>query len=297
VLGAAATLNHNRAATHGAPNGNPKEDKQVSNSSKYRFLSLAVIAAMSIALAACGGDTGGGASATMSNADLLKAAATNMKNAKSYHLDLSGTAAGQTISMNGDIDVAGNKSNLTIAAAGMNISAVTIVSDTYLSTDGGKTFTKTDPSSNPVSGLGSFTKMWDSFKPADIDKAASALKDASPANDTIDGATTKHITANAQDLSSLSSAAGSGGVMTGTIDIWVSTDTNPTVRQMKVNGTSSGQAINFNMKWSNINQPVTITAPPASSGGGSAPAAVPTTDTSGGSGTGGTADMTPTPGQ
>lgn len=271
----------------------------MSNNSKYRFLSLAVIAVMSIALAACGGDSGtGGNASSMSNGDLLKAAAANMKTAKSYHLDISGSAAGQNVSMIGDIDVAGNKSNLTIAAAGMNISAVSIVSDTYLSTDGGKTFTK-DTSGSVSSGFSSFTGMWNSFKPADIDKSASALKDGTPANDTIDGAATKHITANAQDLSSLSST-GSSGVMTGTIDMWISTDANPTVRQMKINGTTSGQSSDLTFKWSKINSPVTITVPAnvtgsGGTGSGSAPADVPTTDTSGGSG--GATDMTPTPGQ
>ncbi|PZR97997.1 MAG: hypothetical protein DLM69_09125, partial [Candidatus Chloroheliales bacterium] len=101
-----------------------------------------------------------------------------------------------------------------------------------------------------------------SFKPADVDKAASALKDANPANDTIDGANTKHITANAQDLSSLSSA-GSSGAMTGKIDVWISTDANPTIRQMRVNGTSGGQSLDFTIKWSKINENFNITAPPS----------------------------------
>jgi LppX_LprAFG lipoprotein len=246
---------------HGTPPAAPVQRSRKAG----RWLLLAVPAAVLIVIGAIlavsgGGDSGGGGGGTtsMSNADLLKAAAANMKAAKSYHLDISGTAAGQAISMNGDIDVAGNKSSLAMSAAGQNISVVTIISDTYLSIDGGKTFTKS--SDNSVTS--GFTKMWDSFNPADIDKSASALKDASPPNDTIDGANTKHITANAQDISSLSSTAGSA--MTGTVDIWVSTDANPTVRQMKLNGTSSGQSIDFTAKWSNFNSVPAITAPPTS---------------------------------
>ncbi len=269
----------------------------MSNSTKYRFLSMAVIAVMSIALAACGGSTanntpgsggsssnGGGSTTTMNNADLLKAAAASMKAAKGYHIDASGSAAGQAITMTGDIDVAGNKSNLAISAAGLNINAVSIVSDTYLSTDGGKTFTK-DTSGSVSSGFSGFTGMWNNFNPADVDKSASALKDGSPATDNINGTNCHHITGNLKDLSSLGSTgvSGSSGATAtptdGTVDIWAAND-GSSVCQMKV--TTTDGSTNLTIKWSNINGTFNITAPPASSTTG---------------GTGGAADMTATPGQ
>lgn len=238
------------------------------NSSKYRFLSLAVIAVMSIVLAACGGDSGsgGGGAASMSNADLLKTAATNMKALKSYSINANINSAGQAITMKGDIDIANKNSKLDMGFAGTNISVVSVVSDTYISSDGGKTFTKADATTGAsvTAGADAFSKLWNNFNPADVDKAASALKDGNPATEPIDGTATKHITGNAQDLSSLSNAgsAGSSSTMTGTVEIWISTDATPTVRQMKISGTSSGQQLDATIKWSNINSVPAITAPP-----------------------------------
>ena len=65
-----------------------------------------------------------------------------------------------------------------MSAASQNISVVTIGSDSYLSMDGGTTFTKSDAASSPAAGLASFTKMWDSFKPEDIDKPRTPSKTA-----------------------------------------------------------------------------------------------------------------------
>lgn len=219
-------------------------------------LAAAVAAAMIMPiLSACGGDSG---SAAKSNADLLKEGAANMKAVKSYRLDADITQADQAIKMGGDIDVANKNSNLAMTVSGQNINMITVGSNAYVSADGGNTYTKGDASSANMSGL---TDMWNSFKPEDIDKAKDALKDASPATETIDGVATKHMTGNAKDLAALASGGTSSSTTVGTIDMWVSTDAKPLVRQMKIDGTSDGKALKATFKWGKFDETFVIKAP------------------------------------
>ncbi len=233
---------------------------------KNRIVSLAAILVIALTLAACGGDNGtpgsGGGNANMSNADLLKTAANNMKSAKSYHMDADVTAGTTAVKFNGDIDLTNKNLRLNTSASGMDIQIVVVGSDAYLSSDGGKTFTKSPDASSMTSSLDQFTKMWDSFNAADIDKAKDQIKDGSPATETIAGTTCKHMTANAKDIPSLN-AAGSGASFDGTIDIWTATD-GSIVCQEKVAGTSSGSDLKATITWSNVNKPVDIKAPPTS---------------------------------
>ncbi len=224
--------------------------------SKSYLGALAAIVMVSVMLAACGGDSG---STSMSNGDLLKKAAINMKAAKSYNLDVNIDNAGMAVTMNGDIDLANKNSALKMSAAGTNVNMVTVGGENFTSADGGKTYVKGD--SGAASATDSFTKMWDSFNAADVDKSASALKDGSPATEKIDGADTKHMTASIKDLSSLAPSTGGGSSTDGNIDLWISTDANPTVRQMKLSGTNEGKALTATIKWSKINEPVTIKKP------------------------------------
>jgi hypothetical protein len=214
-----------------------------------------------LTLAACGdggSGGGGGSSSGKSNADLLKEAAANMKAAKSYHLEVTANTAGQDIKMSGDIDVTNNKSKLDMSAAGQSISVVSIGSDTYMSMDGGKTYTKS-PASGGL-GLESFTKMWDSFKPEEVDKAKDAIKDGTPKDETVGSDATRHMTANTKDLGSLSGA--SGGSTDAVVDMWVTTNDKPIIRKMKMVGTSDGKDMTAEIQWSNVDQSVTIEAPP-----------------------------------
>jgi len=194
----------------------------------------------------------------MSNAELLKEAAANMKAAKSYHLVVTANTGGQDIKMAGDIDVENSKSKLDMSAAGQNVSVISVAGDTYVSMDGGKTYTKS-PAGTSM-GLDSFTKMWDSFKADEVDKAKDAIKDGSPAEETIGSDATHHMTANTKDLGSLSGA--SGGSTDAVVDMWITTGGKPTIRKMKMVGTSAGQDMTAEIEWSNIDQAVTIEAPP-----------------------------------
>lgn len=213
-----------------------------------------------LSLAACdsGGGGGGGTSSGKSNADLLKEAAANMKAAKSYHIVVNGKMGGQEVKMDGDIDITNNKSKLNATAAGQSVSMVVIGGDSYISMDGGTTWTKSPGSG--ASGMESFTKMWDSFKPEEIDANKDAIKDGTPRDEKIGSDDTRHMTANMKDLKSLN-ASGSSDTE-GTMDMWVTTSSKPTVRKLQMVGKSSGQDINATIEWSNVDQTVTIEAPP-----------------------------------
>jgi len=212
-----------------------------------------------MALSACGGDSGGGT--TKSNADLMKEAAANMKAAKSYTLNADVTQADQAVKMNGQIDVANKNTKLDMDAMGQKVSVITVGDKVFLSMDGGTTFTDAGAAGSSVTeGFGAFTNMWDSFQADQIDKAKDALKDGSPATEKINGVDTKHITVDAKDLPVL----GAGGTESGTLDLWISTDATPYIRQMKIDGTSGGQPIKGTFMWDKFNENFDIKAPPTS---------------------------------
>lgn len=222
---------------------------------KGRSLVVGMVAMLAVgSLAACGGEAAG-----KSNADLLKEAATNMKAAKSYHLDADITQDTTAVKMNGDIDVATKNMMLGMDADGQKVDMIMADGKLYMSMDEGANYTEGDASM--ASGFDSFTNMWDSFKPEEVDKAKDALKDGTPATETIDGVATKHITANAKDLAILGS---SGGTSTtdGTIELWISTDAKPYIRQMRIDGTSEGKPIKGLLKWSKFDEKFDIKAPP-----------------------------------
>jgi hypothetical protein len=202
------------------------------------------------ALTACGGDSG---PATKSNADYLKDAVANMKAAKTYHMDADISQSGQQVKLGGDIDLGANNVKLSMTMAGQSVDVVKVGNDYFSSMDGGTTFTKAEASSVP--DLSSFYGMWNTINPSDVDKARDGLKDGTPPTEQIDGTDTKHISGANKDLGSFVS-----GSEDGTLEFWVTTGDKPTVRQMKV--TSS--QVNGTFKWSKIDEPLQITAPPVS---------------------------------
>jgi len=231
------------------------------NWAKTRLAGVVVTLTLgAVVLSACGGDSGSGGK---SNADLLKEAAANMKAAKSYTLNADINQAGQAVKLNGDLDIANKNSKLDIEASGQKISVVTVGNDVYLSTDGGTTFMNAGAQGSSItSGFAGFTDMWNTFQPDQVDKVKDSLKDGSPATEKINGVDTKHITANAKDLSAMGTSAG-GTATDGTVDLWISTD-KPYIRQMKLNGTQDGQAVTGTLMWDKFDQPFDIKAPATS---------------------------------
>lgn len=227
-----------------------------------RFAGVVIMLILgAMALSACGGDSGGGGSTTKSNADLLKEAAANMKAAKSYTLNADVDQAGTAAKLNGQIDVANKNMKLDMDSAGQKVSMISVGDKVFLSMDGGTTYTDAgDSGAGMLAGFSSFTNMWDSFQADQIDKAKDALKDGNPATEKINGVDTKHITANAKDLSVMGGGTGEEG----TLDLWVSTDATPYIRQMKIDATSGGQPIKGTFIWDKFNENFDIKAPATS---------------------------------
>jgi hypothetical protein len=232
---------------------------------RLRSVVTLLVATMCVfTLAACdvgaGGAGGGGATAGKSNAELFKEAAANMKAAKSYHMEADITQGTTKVTLNGDFDVDDNKAKITMALGEQEFHLIQVGTDAYMSLDAGKTYMKSPEGTDM--NLDDLTNMWNEFKPEDIDKAKDALKDGTPPTEKIDGADTKHIVADAKDLESLSTG---GDVTEGTFDIWISTDAKPTIRQMKIDAKSDGEAVKGTFKWNKIDEEFNIEAPPSNS--------------------------------
>lgn len=226
---------------------------------KRGLLMLALLAVLGLAACDSGSSTPTPTNGPSNpNAELVKQAGTNMKALKSYHVEAMGSMGSGDLKISGDFDIAANNSRISMTGAGMDAEMVQIGSDTYTSGDGGKTYTK---SAAADASPAAFIRVWDSFNPTSIDKNAANFKDGTPLTATIDGVTTRHITASSQDLN-LSGNAQIPTAPDSTLDLWISTEATPTVRQMKLNGGSGPQAVNLTFTWSHLNENLDIKAPP-----------------------------------
>jgi SHS2 domain-containing protein len=223
---------------------------------RFTYLALASLLCL-LALAAC--DAGGGGVTTMSNADLLKSAINNAKALKTYHTEMDVTQGDVKLTMKGDFDREKKNYKVDANAMGFDIGVIKLGDEVYTKDPMTGNYKKGDASDDSYD---SFLTMWDNTKMEEIDKAAGALKDASPATETVNGVETRHITADAKDLASLSSATADSTIDEGTIDFWISTGAKPQIHRMVVDGKEGGKEIDINITWSKHDEPVTIEAPP-----------------------------------
>ncbi len=96
---------------------------------------------------------------TVGPADLLKQAATNMRAAKSYHIDVDATTAGTHGTLSADLDLAKYNFKISTSTSGHDIQAIMVGSNAYLSSDGGQTFTKSEDAAIMTSNIDQLTKM------------------------------------------------------------------------------------------------------------------------------------------
>lgn len=210
---------------------------------KQHIGALAVIVFVGLTLAGCGGESSG---------DLFKQAANNMKAAKSFYVEANGTQGGTDINLKGDVNVAEQESKITVTSSGQTADLIISGNHAYVSTDGGQSYAESDSASAAVS-FGLFTGLWKDLKPGEVEQSKDGFKDGSPATEQIDGTATRHLTGSGKSLTTLG-GFGSGDY---TLDVWITTEANPTVRQMKIAGTDG----NLTVKWSKINQPIEIAVP------------------------------------
>ncbi len=238
----------------------------MNNQYKYRLFSLVAMVLIGFSLAACGGssvgsDTSNNGTPAMSNADLIKTAASKMKSAKSYHIDADVSSGGNDVKLGADVDVTNASLKINANISGQDVQVIEVGSNNYLSTDAGKSFIHNTDVDALAASTDGFKKTWNNFNPAEADKAAANIKDGSPLTESIKGISCKHMTASINDLPSLNDVS-SGTSPDGSLDLWVAIDGSSFCQEKFV-----GQGKNADFKgsatWSNINQPVNITAPPA----------------------------------
>lgn len=258
---------------------------------KHRFSALVILAILSLTLAACGGETAAtptsvaatattqakpptatavtmveptnttrAAKATATtadsttntgssdNAELLNSAVANMKAAESYTLIVK-SAGGTAISFNADLHFPSRSGFITLSSGSQNAEVLIDGDDAYITTDGGKTYQKGSASDL---NLDNFVNLWDKFESSKISAAGDLLKDGSPATEKIEGAETRHITGSSKELGDVLGSGSSSS--TGTVEFWLTTDSKPTVRQMRVAGTSSGTTTDVTVNWVKVNE-------------------------------------------
>lgn len=256
---------------------------------KVRYIgALAVAVMLMLVLSACGGDSAPASTPTTmpptqppptqppptptvapkSNGDLLKEALVNQKDVKSFHIDfiLQSQASG-SVEANGDVDVANKQYNLKGAANGQEASIIKL-SDTevYTSTNG-VDWVKVSPDAAAQTAA-SFDSLLTAFafdkgKPESVDKLKDAPKDGTPRDDTIGGTAVRHMRVDAKDFDPTGDGSGATPrTLTGTYDIWVSTNDKPTLRQVELNGVEQGGAdIYARITWTKVDEAMDIKAP------------------------------------
>ncbi len=198
------------------------------------------------------------------NVVLIKQAAANMAALRSYHVDLEAIVNNDQRFVRGDFDVANNRSRVTMSLSPGATLVVSADNTTYFSSDEGKTFIETADKKYYLQGLYEaqsllqFSHMWNS---SNINKLWN-IREADPASELIDGVLTRHFTANVKDAPGIDVSG--WGSMEGTVDIWVTTGDNPTVRQIKASSTEPPSFTVATIKWNYLNHALDIQAPPTS---------------------------------
>lgn len=196
------------------------------------------------------------------NASLLLQATNNMRQLRSYRVAADGVAIteGQVGTISGIVDVANARSKLTLTyPPTLTVQLISIGAAAYVSTDAGQTW-----QAAPIAGgevVSSLSKGWNGLQQSEINRAnaAGAIKDSSPVMETIDGVLCKHIVANADNLPTLAAAGStfSGGA----VEIWISADSTPLIRQIRITGDDNGKPNTQVVRISDFNAEFVITAP------------------------------------
>lgn len=246
---------------------------------KLILLAVAMLAGIAVLVSACGQaqepeETG--PNARLNNNDLVKLAVTTMKAYKSYHMEFHGGVPSEDIQMSRNLTIT---SDLQFDARGFSIQMSDdgiIEGAPYLmlgigpagiqvrntkdgwfeSYDGGVTWQKAT-TDTPGSYLMSFFGWWWNERSSGMPDATPypsvgedmikglTFTDGNPRLEEVDGAVTRHVVASLDKGSATpdildTTSWGEGWARSATeVDIWVTTDISPTIRQMKIHGNNS----------------------------------------------------------
>jgi WD40 repeat protein len=247
-------------------------EADMSTLTRTRSFILLTLIATALFLAACGQpgeDIDTGPNAGLSNDELLKLAMTNMKAAKSYHFEFRGGLPSESVQMSANmsiradiqLDERGSKIKMaddgqveggpyTMLGMGTVGIDVLITKDGwYESYDAGKTWGKVQGDTGAGFLMGMFGWVWNDFSSSEGTKYPTmgeqmvkglTFKDSTPRLERVDDTLTRHMvadfnSANSQPEGLLFNQQWEGAK---TIDLWVSTEVSPTIRQMRVEGSN-----------------------------------------------------------
>jgi hypothetical protein len=128
--------------------------------------------------------------------------------------------------------------------------------------DDGKTYTQSDLGLMFTSSFGTFTGMWESFTPGQLNLDKRVLTDGNPRTEKIGGVLTRHMALDASPLASSLAQGSPGSVISGKLDFWISTGATPYIYQIKIDSTVANQVYTATLKWSRFNEDLGIKAPP-----------------------------------
>jgi hypothetical protein len=199
----------------------------------------------------------------ISNADLIKKAATNMQDADSYETSAVITMGSETYKFDGQLDIANDLTKIDIDESGRLYKIIGISGEVYLSSDLGWTYTQDESGAALLLSLGSYTRIWDYFTPSQIDFNGRPMSSGDPRTEKIDGVLTRHITVGSSPLAAQLSGP-ARGVISGKLELWISTGSKPYVYRMAIDSTFEGQELKATLNWRRFNEKFDIAAPPAS---------------------------------
>lgn len=241
-----------------------------------KLVTTCLLAGLSLALAACGQEVelvDEGPNAKQSNDELVSAAVENMGHLESYQVVFRGGVPGDYIKMSQSMVITaeiqptprGNRFRIRDEAeqapnAGPNPDSLDLTGGTgvdvlstekasYHSYDGGKTWHTWGADTPEGYLIAMFIPVWNvqegSDGPSSIgEKLVRGLtfKDGTPRLEVLDGVITRHIVAEREPSGSQDvegDYVGLTPVPAGTVHLWVSTDAAPTIRQMRVEGSTT----------------------------------------------------------
>ncbi len=204
------------------------------------------------ATTAAAGNGGGGGVTASGNAGLLQQATAGMRDLKSYRMEITSEVGGQKSQTTADIDVANKGLKMTSVAAGYSTVVIVIGDKSWVSADGGKTYTASPGGAAMAQSMAGFTNMWQTTGTSATATTDAGIKEGSPATEQIDGTDTKHLVV---DNSAF------GAATAGSAEMWIATGANPTIRQMKSTVTTAGQTAKSTIKWSKFNEDLGIKPP------------------------------------
>lgn len=243
---------------------------------RVRRLAAAVAAAgLMVSLSGCGSDSagGGGAAATLTQANFSRTVTAAQQGAKSAHLEATLKAAGQTVSMSGDVsglgDVASSTMDLKIKAAGKQLEMRVVHKVLYMHGGGlpvshGKSWLEVDLNDphNPLSNI------LDTAGPRSLTtylQAVKSLRDGG--EETVDGVKAHHYTVTIDTMKALAANKALKGLdlsklglpKTLTTDVWLDSANRPVKMTVRIGKLASVEA-----HLSKYGEPVSVQAPPAS---------------------------------